>query len=97
LPSDVNAPRGETDFEVRAVSVPARQPTPRPGPSAPSGAGSVGEPAPNLPGSSEWLDEHGIDPKVWAARGVWRYTHDDGERVKDLYRLGGTPNNQDQA
>jgi hypothetical protein len=41
-------PEGEqTDLEVRAVSpVPARKPTPRPGPSASPGVGSVGEPAP---------------------------------------------------
>jgi hypothetical protein len=45
------------------------------------------EPASNpFPGSAAWLAEHGIHPKVWAARGVWRYSTTDSELVKDTYR-----------
>jgi len=34
-----------------------------------------------IPGSAEWLAEHGIDLEVWKARGVWRYTPEDVENV----------------
>jgi hypothetical protein len=35
----------------------------------------------NLPGSADWLAERGISPDVWRARGVWRYTPEDAEKV----------------
>jgi hypothetical protein len=80
-------PRGAKRLDQdRAVPSPARKPAPRPSVPAPPGAGSVRESAPNLPGSAEWLAAHGIHPKVWAARGVWRYTTDDNKRVKDEYQ-----------
>lgn len=34
------------------------------------------------PGTFDWLQSHGIDPDVWAARGVRRYTSEDVELVK---------------
>jgi hypothetical protein len=39
-----------------------------------------------LPGSDAWCAEHAIDPDVWAARGVWRYSYLDRDAVKDAFR-----------
>ena len=39
-----------------------------------------------MPGDADWCEAHGIDPEVFAARGVWRYGTTDIDRVKDDFR-----------
>ena len=37
------------------------------------------------PGSEEWLESHGIDPDVWAARGVYPYEQGNPDPVIEAY------------
>ena len=39
-----------------------------------------------VPGDRAWCGAHGFHPRVWKARGVWRYDTSDRERVKDAFR-----------
>jgi hypothetical protein len=38
------------------------------------------------PGTDEWCADHGIDPAVMRAHGLWRYSSADVEAVKDAFR-----------